>query len=164
MNTATIVLLVVLAIVIVAFIALAIWGNKMQKKAAESEKEIRATSQVTSMLIIDKKKMKITEAGLPQMVIDQTPKYLRRSKVPIVKAKVGPQIRNFICNDQIFDLVPTKKEVKAEINGLYIIDIKGLRSNLEKPEKLSFAQKIRKKANDFVKQEEDSKNTKNKKK
>ncbi|NMB43318.1 MAG: hypothetical protein GX995_04210 [Clostridiales bacterium] len=161
MNTGTIVLLVILAIVIIAFIALAIWGNKMQKKAAESEKEIRATSQVTSMLIIDKKKMKITEAGLPQMVIDQTPKYLRRSKVPIVKAKVGPQIRNFICNDQIFDLVPVKKEVKAEINGLYIIDIRGLRTNLEKPEKLTFSQKIKRKANDFVKKDQNN-NTKKK--
>ncbi len=157
MNTTTIVLLVILAIVIIAFIALAIWGNKMQKKADESDREIRATSQLTSMLIIDKKKMKITEAGLPQLVIDQTPRYLRRSKVPIVKAKVGPQIRNFICNEQIFDLVPTKKEVKAEINGLYIIDIKGLRSNLEKPEKLTLTQKIRKKATDFVKKEEKGK-------
>ena len=160
MNTTTIVLLVILAIVIIAFIALAIWGNRMQKKADESDKEIRATSQLTSMLIIDKKKMKITEAGLPQLVIDQTPRYLRRSKVPIVKAKVGPQIRNFICNEQIFDLVPTKKEVKAEINGLYIIDIKGLRSNLEKPEKLTLTQKIRKKATDFVKKEEKGKKKK----
>ena len=162
MNTGTIVLLVILAIVIIAFIVLAIWGNKMQKKADASDKEIRATSQITSMLIIDKKKMKITEAGLPQMVVDQTPRYLRRSKVPIVKAKVGPQVRNFICNDKIFDLVPIKKEVKAEINGLYIIDIRGLRSNLEKPEKLSFTQKIRRKASDFVKQEEKVKKKKKK--
>lgn len=162
MNTGTIVLLVILAIVIIAFIVLAIWGNKMQKKADASDKEIRATSQITSMLIIDKKKMKITEAGLPQMVVDQTPRYLRRSKVPIVKAKVGPQVRNFICNDQIFDLVPIKKEVKAEINGLYIIDIKGLRSKLEKPEKLSFTQKIRRKASDFVKQEDKVKKKKKK--
>ena len=162
MNTGTIVLLVILAIVIIAFIVLAIWGNKMQKKADASDKEIRATSQITSMLIIDKKKMKITEAGLPQMVVDQTPRYLRRSKVPIVKAKVGPQVRNFICNDKIFDLVPIKKEVKAEINGLYIIDIKGLRSKLEKPEKLSFTQKIRRKASDFVKQEEKVKKKKKK--
>lgn len=162
MNTGTIVLLVILAIVIIAFIVLAIWGNKMQKKADASDKEIRATSQITSMLIIDKKKMKITEAGLPQMVVDQTPRYLRRSKVPIVKAKVGPQVRNFICNDKIFDLVPIKKEVKAEINGLYIIDIKGLRSKLEKPEKLSFTQKIRRKASDFIKQEEKVKKKKKK--
>lgn len=149
MTTPTIILLVILAITIIAFIAISIWGNKMQKKADASEEEMKAGSQLTSMLIIDKKRMRIKEAGLPQMVIDQTPKYLRRSKVPIVKAKVGPQIRNFICNEKIFDLVPIKKEVKAEINGLYIIDIRGLRSGLDKPEKLSFRQKLAKKASEL---------------
>ncbi len=149
MNTSTIVLLVVLAITIIAFIAITIWGNRMQKKANQSEEDMKAASQLTSMLVIDKKRMRLKDAGLPQMVIDQTPKYLRRSKIPIVKAKVGPQIRNFICNEKIFDLVPIKKEVKAEINGLYIIDIKGLRSGLEKPKKLSFRQKLRQKASNL---------------
>lgn len=149
METGTIILIAVLVIIIVAFIVLSIWGNRMQKKADESEKEIKATSQYISMLIIDKKRMRLKEAGLPQMVIDQTPKYLRRSKVPIVKAKVGPQIRNFICNEKIFDLVPVKKEVKAEINGLYILDIKGLRSPLDKPVKLTFRQKITRKVDQF---------------
>lgn len=32
--------------------------------------------------------MKLKDSGLPQIVIDNTPKYLRRSKVPVVKAKV----------------------------------------------------------------------------
>lgn len=160
MSTVQIVLLVILVVVIIAFIALAIWGNKMQKKADESEKQIRETSQITSMLIIDKKRMRLKDAGLPQVVIDQTPKYLRRSKVPIVKAKVGPQIQNFICDEKIFDLVPLKKEVKAEINGLYIINIKGLRSNLEKPEKLTFRQKVMRKADSLAKEDEEAKKTK----
>ena len=39
-----------------------------------------AAAQVVSMLIIDKKKLRLKEAGLPQMVVDNTPKYLRRTK------------------------------------------------------------------------------------
>lgn len=158
MQTSTIVLLVILAITIIAFVLLAIWGNKKQKEADASEQQIRETAQTTSMLIIDKKRMRIKEAGLPQIVIDQTPKYLRRTKLPIVKAKVGPQIRNFICDEKIFDSVPIKKEVKAVINGLYILDIKGLRSSLEKPEKVGFRQKIANKYSELTKS--DSKNKK----
>ena len=86
------------------------------------------------MLIIDKKNMKLKESGLPQAVIDQTPKYLRGSKLPIVKAKVGPRVMTLIADEQIFAEIPVKKEVKATVSGLYITGVKGLRGRLEKPE------------------------------
>ncbi len=35
------------------------------------------------------------------MVIDQTPKMMRRAKLPIVKAKVGPRIMTLICDATI---------------------------------------------------------------
>ncbi|MCR5302980.1 MAG: hypothetical protein K6E33_00330, partial [Lachnospiraceae bacterium] len=56
----------------------------------------------------------------------QTPKLMRLSKVPVVKAKVGPQIMTFICDAAIFDQVPVKKEVKATISGLYITNVRGV--------------------------------------
>ena len=82
------------------------------------------------MLVIDKKRMPLKESGLPQMVIEQTPKLMRRSKLPIVKAKVGPQIVTLVCDQKIFDLVPVKKEVKATVSGIYILDVKGLHGKL----------------------------------
>ena len=82
--------------------------------------------QTVSMLIIDKKRMKLKDAGLPQVVVDQTPKLLRNSKLPVVKAKVGPQVMSLICEEKIFDSVPVKKEVKAVVSGIYITDVKGL--------------------------------------
>ena len=60
------------------------------------------------------------------MVIDQTPKSMRGSKLPIVKAKVGPQIMSLISDDKIFESIPVKKEVKAVVSGIYILDVKGL--------------------------------------
>ena len=62
-------------------------------------------------------------------------KYLRRSKVPVVKAKVGPRIMTLMCDAQIYPLIPVKKEVKATVSGIYITGVKGVRGALETPEK-----------------------------
>ena len=95
------------------------------------------------MLIIDKKQMKLKDAGLPAAVLEQTPKLLRRSKMPIVKAKVGPKIMTFICEGSIFDSIPTKREVKAVVSGLYITSVKGIRgSNEPTPKKSKFWDKF----------------------
>ena len=80
------VVLIVFAVLIVAFIALAIYANKMKKKSDASQEQIRANAQTYSILVIDKKRMKLKEAGFPQLVVDQTPKALRGAKVPVVKA------------------------------------------------------------------------------
>ena len=135
MSTFTTVLLVILVILIVATVGLYFFGKKAQRKQAEQQEQLDSVAQTVSMLIIDKKRVKLKEAGLPQMVVDSTPKYLRRSKVPVVKAKVGPKIMTLICDAQIYDLVPVKKEVKATVSGIYITAVRGLRGPLETPKK-----------------------------
>ena len=67
------------------------------------------------------------------MVIEQTPKLMRRSKLPIVKAKVGPRIAIMIADEKVFELISVKKEIKAEVSGLYIVGVKGIRGSLEAP-------------------------------
>ena len=78
------ILLIILVILVIALVVLYFMGKKAQKKQEEQQAQIEATKQMVSMLIIDKKKMPISKSGLPQMVIDQTPKLMRRSKLPIV--------------------------------------------------------------------------------
>ena len=126
MKTGIIVMIIMIVLIIAAIVVLYFLGKKAQKKQAEQQEQIQAAKQTVSMLIIDKKKMKIKDSGLPQMVIDQTPKLMRGSKLPIVKAKIGPQIMSLVCDDKIFDKVPVKKEVKASVSGIYIVDVKGL--------------------------------------
>lgn len=126
MSTTTIVLLVILAILIVGVIVLYFLGKKAQKRQEEQQEQINAAKQTVSMLIIDKKRMKIKDSGLPQAVIAQTPRLMRASKLPIVKAKIGPQIMSLVCDEKIFDMVPVKREVKATVSGIYITDVKGL--------------------------------------
>ncbi|HIX59678.1 MAG TPA: hypothetical protein IAA45_08190 [Candidatus Blautia gallistercoris] len=129
------ILLIILVIMAIALIVLYFLGKKAQKKQEEQQAQIEASKQTVSMLIIDKKKMPLNKSGLPQIVIEQTPKLMRRSKLPVVKAKVGPRIMTMICDEKIFDSVPVKKEVKAEVSGMYIVGVKGLRGPLETPEK-----------------------------
>ena len=105
-------------------VALYFLGKRAQKKQDEQQAQIEAAKQTTSMLIIDKKRMPIKESGLPQMVIDQTPKLMRRTKLPIVKAKIGPKIMVLVADEKIFDLIPVKKEVKATVSGIYITEVR----------------------------------------
>ena len=135
MSTVTIVLLVILVILIGVLVALYFFGKKAQKKQEEQQAQIEATKQTVSMLVIDKKRLPHKNSGLPQMVIDQTPKLMRRSKLPIVKAKVGPKISVLIADEKVFDLIPVKKEIKAEVSGLYIVGVRGIRGPLETPQK-----------------------------
>lgn len=148
MKTFLIILCIVLAVLLVAFIVLSIIGKKLQKKQEASQSQMEAASQVTSILVIDKKRMKLTESGLPKVVIENTPKYLRRSKVPIVKAKIGPKIMSLMCDEKIFPLLPVKKELKVVLSGIYIMDVKGSRNVLLNPqqEKLGFFQRAKLKA------------------
>lgn len=135
MNTLTIVLLSILAVLVVAVIVLFFLGKKAQKKQNEQQAQIEANKQTISMLIIDKKRLKIKQSGLPQAVIDQTPKLLRGSKLPVVKAKVGPQIMTLIADEKIYNSIPIKKEVKAIVSGIYIIGVKGLHGTVKVEQK-----------------------------
>ena len=143
MSKLSIILLIILAVLIVVFVVLYFLGKRMQKKQDAQQEQIEAAKQTVSMLIIDKKRMKIKDSGLPAMVLEQTPKYLRWSKLPIVKAKVGPQVHSLICDDKIFDEIPVKKEVKATVSGIYITGVKGLHGKpivTEKKKKSRFKQ------------------------
>lgn len=136
MSTATIVLIVVLVVLIAACIALYFFGKRAEKKQAEQQEQMEAAAQTVSMLVIDKKKMKLKEAGLPAVVLENTPKYLRRTKVPIVKAKIGPRIMTLMCENKVFEVIPVKKEIKAVVSGLYITGIKSVRGgSIEQPKK-----------------------------
>ena len=107
-STWVIVMLVVIVLLIAALVALSIYGKKLQDRQEDSQRQLQEAAQSAKLLVIDKKKMKFKDSGLPPMVLEQVPKYMRGRKVPIVKAKIGPRI-----------------------SGIYIMDVKGLHNNLE---------------------------------
>ena len=138
-STGWIVTIVLLVVLVAAAVALYFQGKRMQKKQEEADAQADAMKQWVTMLVIDKKKMRLTQAGLPQVVIDQTPRMMRWSKVPILKVKAGPQITNLICDNRIYDMVPVKQEVKAAVAGIYVTEVKSLRGGkLAEPVKKGF--------------------------
>ena len=128
------VLLVTLIILIIVLVVLYFLGRNLEKRQAENQAQLNAMAQTVSMLIIYNKRLPVKKSGLPQMVIDQTPWYLRRSKMPIVKAKIGPKIMTLVADASIYDLLPVKREVKVVVSGIYITAIKSARGGIEKPE------------------------------
>lgn len=71
-------LIIILVIVIGIFVALYIVGNKMQKKQAAQKEMMKEQAQPVTMLVIDKKMLPMRDAGLPKIVMEQTPKRFRR--------------------------------------------------------------------------------------
>lgn len=162
-------LLVITIVMLAAIIALYFLGKRAQKKKEEQDAQLAAAAQTVTMLVIDKKRLRIKDSGLPQQVIEQTPKLMRRSKLPIVKAKVGPKVMSLIADEAVFDEIPLKKEVKATVSGLYITGVRGLRGPIEKPEKKKkgFRAKLQEKYNAMnqeLKQEKAAEAKKSKKK
>ena len=153
------ILLIILIILIGVLVVLYFLGKRLQKKQAAQKEQIEAAKQQMTLLIIDKKRMRITESGLPQAVIDQVPKLMRRSKLPVVKVKAGPRIMTMIADEAIFDIIPVKKEVRATVSGIYITDVKAVRGKLPVPEQKPKGIKgkiasLRKKANAKVQEAE----------
>ena len=156
--------LVLIIIVVVAMIAMLVlykFGEKLQKKQISQKEQMAEAAQPVTMLVIDKKILPMKEAGLPKMVLEQTPKRYQKAKLPIVKAKIGPQIMNLICDDAIFDEVPTKGEVKAMVSGIYVLSVKSVRGKKNavaeeeaagKKKKKGFRNKMRARQAEYQKQ------------
>ncbi|MBP3913618.1 MAG: hypothetical protein J6D14_04365 [Lachnospiraceae bacterium] len=134
-------------------------GKRLQKKQEAQQQQIEAQKQVVNLLIIDKKRLPIKDSGLPQQVIDQVPKLMRRNKMPVVKVKAGPRIMTMIADEKIFDALPVKKEVKATVSGIYIIDVKALHGKVEAapPKKKTLRTKLLEKRDSLMKKTTSSK-------
>lgn len=146
MQTFLTVLMVILVIVAAGLAVLYFLGRKLEKRQVEQQQLLEASKQTVSMLVIDKKKMKIKEAGLPKIVYEQTPKYMRWAKVPVVKAKVGPKVMTLMADERVFAALPVKTEAKVVVSGIYISEIKSIRGGAvpQAPKKKGFFARFKK--------------------
>ena len=143
------IVLIVLGVLLVAFIVFAMtYGKKMQKQQAEAEKAMQANKQYVSILVIDKQKKKLTEAGLPDAVVQSPPKMSRLVKMPVVKAKIGQRVMTLIADQKVYEILPVKKTCTVGVSGIYITELKSVRGGTvpKIEEKEGFMTKLRKKA------------------
>ena len=142
------VLLVILVIAVIALAVLYFLGRKLEKRQVEQQQLLEMSKQTVSMLVIDKKKMKIKDSGLPKIVYEQTPKYMRWAKVPVVKAKIGPKVMTLMADERVFQALPVKTEAKVVISGIYITEIKSVRGGAVPvaPKKKGFFARFKKNA------------------
>ena len=107
------ILAIVAIVLVVVMVVLYFLGKKMQKKQDESQAQMQAASQTATILVIDKKRMKLKDSGLPKMVLENTPKYLRGSKVPIVKAENRTKSNVFDVRRKNLPGSPGKERIKS---------------------------------------------------
>ena len=131
LATWSIVLIVILVVLVAALIGLYFFGRNAEKKQAEQQKTMEANAQTINAFVIDKKKLKLKEAGLPSIVLEQSPKYARISKVPIA----GPRVMNLIADPKVYEQILPKQDIKATVSGLYITSFKRIRGPVYEPPK-----------------------------
>ncbi len=122
------IIVAVLAVIIAGLYFLNRWASK---KMTEQNDVIEKTRQTMSIYVIDKKKGKAKDANFPKAVMQQLPKMTKLMTLPLVKAKIGPQIMTLICDKRVFKALPLKKTVKVDLAGMYIVDMKGLKTEKE---------------------------------
>ena len=135
---------IILGVILVALVVLYFVGRKLQKRQANAEEQIQSMKQTVSLLVIDKKMMRPAESGLPESALSQIPWYAKRAKMPIVKAKIGPQIMSLMADQKVFEIIPVKKECKVALSGIYIAELKSVRGGKipDPPAKQSFFKRV----------------------
>lgn len=131
----TIILLIVLVLVIAAFIVLTILGRKRQKKQEEQTAELEKSAQTINLFIIDMKKLRMKDSGLPKIVADSTPRMAKIAKMPILKVKAGNRVMSLMCDPEVYKTLLPKQEVKAKVSGVYVLSAKYIRGPKYEPAK-----------------------------
>lgn len=141
--------LIVFGVIVLVIAALYFLNRAAYRKMDEQQAIVESTKMTTTIYVIDKKRDKITNIKLPQAVQSQIPAYAKIMKMYFVKAKIGPQIMTLMCDKNVFNAIPLKRNIKAEIAGMYIVSFAGMKSADE-------MKKIRKEKKQKKKEEEKS--------
>lgn len=95
-----------------------------QRKYAEQQELLKQHKQTVSILVIDKKKERLSPEHIPAAMYEKLPRIAKLKKMPLVKAKVGNQVVTLLCDEKVFEEIPNKKMVRVEVGGIYIVGIK----------------------------------------
>jgi hypothetical protein len=111
-------------VALIAVVAYFILRKYLKNKMDDQQQLVNQHKITASILVLEKKKEKVSNSNIPKSVIDQIPKIYQIRKVPIVKAKIGAQVMDLLCDEAVFEKLPVKKTVQVEIAGIFIAGIK----------------------------------------
>jgi L-cystine uptake protein TcyP (sodium:dicarboxylate symporter family) len=118
-----VVYIIIILVIIAAVVGFKIFKKRMQKRVDTQKTLVDQHKVTTTIFVIDKKKGKIGDSNLPKSVIDQIPRLYKIRKVPLITAKVGPQIVTLLSEENVYDSLPVKKNVRVDIAGIFIVSI-----------------------------------------
>ena len=121
------ILIGVLVVLIVAIILLYVFGKRSQKKQEEQRAELEKQAMTINCFVIDKKRMRLKDAGFPKIVYDSAPRLSKIGKVSVLKVKIGNKVSSVMCDDALFKTILPKQELRAQIVGVYMLSAKRVR-------------------------------------
>jgi hypothetical protein len=133
MPTWTIILLAILAALIIAVILLYVYGKRNQKKQEEQRAEMEKQAMTVNCFVIDKKKMRLKNAGFPKIVYDSAPRLSKVGKVPVLKVKITNRVMSLMCDAELYNTILPKQELRAQIVGVYMLSAKRVRGPVYVP-------------------------------
>lgn len=127
MPTWLLICIIVGCVVALGLGALIFFGKRAEKKQKENEEMLQKGAQPMNLFIIDKKKARLKDAGLPKAVYDQVPRLGKIGKMPLVKVKVANRITTLVTDREVYKTILPKQEVKAMVSGMYLLSAKRIR-------------------------------------
>jgi hypothetical protein len=104
----------------------------MEEKISLQKDLVDQHKVTTQILVLEKRMDKVDNANIPKNVVAQIPKIYKIKKVPIVKAKIGPQVMDLLCDEEVFEKIPEKKTINVELAGIFIAGIKSAKAKGKK--------------------------------
>jgi hypothetical protein len=123
-GSGIIIAIIILVALAGGFVGYRFLRKKIQKKMDDQQVLVNQHKVPASILVLEKRKDKITNANIPKSVMEQIPTVYKIKKVPIVKAKIGPQVMDLLCDEDVFDKLPERKTVRVDLAGIFIAAIK----------------------------------------
>ena len=125
-------ILVIIGIIVALILAGLYFLNKWaSKRVANQQSLIDKSKQQASIFVIDKKHDKAANVNLPKAVSENIPKTYKFVKMYFITAKLGPSVVTLICDKKIFNYIQPKKTYKIDIAGIYIVSVKGMKTEYE---------------------------------
>lgn len=124
MDIYTIIWILIPVAIIAAVFGFSKIKKRMSSKMEQQKAAIDQNKMNANIFVIEKKKDRLTNANVPKQVIEQLPKIFKFKKMPLVIAKVGPQVVTLVCEDDIYKKIPVRKNVNVDLAGIFIAEVK----------------------------------------